>query len=440
MRAPLLLPAVLAVALATSVVPEPSGLATRRRRRSLALGETVAHVATAAPICPRHGAALSTADLRLALSLGRSFMLQSQRPRGDFHYQYDWRRGVDDEEGGNAGGVSAVREAGAVWGLALMVLDETEANGTAPADLLGGLRRSLDFFESHSKDVEGDGRRVVLYPGLEDVPGDTGTLAVLALAYVDYLRSTAPSADERASRSQSLQRLLRSIAASVMDGGHSGRVHKHYRLTDGSFVDGHTPYYDGEVLLALTKAAKYLSFAEYWPLIKRMAASGWQKNVQQGLSHGRDDKVMKGYYQWASMAWHELLTSDHAEDFAAFRHRLVDYGLWLVKVHRLSKRTRNTGYAFEGLVPAYAMARELGRSKGQMTLGCAIVKGLRKVSGMQLGHPLADGSAREAPPDKRTRGGVQNSLTEPLLRIDTTQHQMHGIILARRLLEGQMLV
>merc|ERR1719274_267528 len=152
-----------------------------------------------------------------------------------------------------------------------------------------------------------------------------------------------------------------------------------------------------------------------------MAVGGWRKNVRKGLAHGRDDKVMKGYYQWSSMAWHELLTSEHAGEFAAFRPRLVDYGLWLVQVHKVNSRPRNTGYAFEGLIPAYDMARRIGRNAAARALGCAIDEGIRKVSAMQLGHPFAAGLARKAPPSERTRGGVQNSLTEPLLRIDTTQ-------------------
>merc|ERR1719163_76173 len=112
----------------------------------------------------------------------------------------------------------------------------------------------------------------------------------------------------------------------------------------------------------------------------------------------------------------------------------------MVEVHRLAIRTKNTGYAFEGLIPAYLTAQKLGLQDAQGILGCAIDNGMRRVTSMQLGHPLASGLAAEAPTLERTQGGVQNSFTEPGLRIDTTQHQMHAVIMMRRLLSGRNLI
>merc|ERR1719487_1170658 len=163
---------------------------------------------------------------------------------------------------------------------------------------------------------------------------------------------------------------------------------------------------------------------EYWPLVKRMAEAGWDLNVKEGLEDEEDLDLMKGYYQWSSMAWYELLTSERAARFEPFRRRLVDYGLWIVKVHDLLSRTKNIGYAFEGLVPAYLMAKSLTTEKdgdddrlgsgAVEKLGCAIDEGMRMVSAMQLGHPLAKGLAKEAGPEdempERILGGVQNSL------------------------------
>lgn len=375
---------------------------------------------------------MNEADMQIALRLGRSFMLHSQRTSGDFHYQYNWQKGMDD---GEDGGVSAVREAGAAWGMALIALDEDLLTGKVSNEVLAGTRRGLDFFDKHSKDVRG-GRRIVLYPGLEDVPGDTGTLAVLALAHVDYLRTKALSEAERSKRAKHLKGLLASLQAAVR---HDGRIHKHYRK-DGVFMGGYSPYYDGEALLAFVKASKYLGHTEYKPVLKKMAEAGWKRNVVKGLRAGKDAKVMKGYYQWSSMAWYELLTSDQAADFSAFKKRLVDYGLWIVEVHKLEKRTRNTGYAFEGLIPAYLMARDSKRNDAMRVLGCAINGGMLRVSKMQIGHPLASSLAKKAPMLSRTKGGVQNAFEEPLLRIDTTQHQLHAVIQARRLLQGSELI
>merc|ERR1719352_1924100 len=75
---------------------------------------------------------------------------------------------------------------------------------------------------------------------------------------------------------------------------------------------------------------------------------------------------------------------------------MIDYSLWLVEVHRLLGRTRNTGYAFEGLIPAFLVAKERQRWDAVNTLGCAIDRGMRRVSSMQLGHSLATGKAKSA--------------------------------------------
>jgi len=163
-------------------------------------------------------------------------------------------------------------------------------------------------------------------------------------------------------------------------------------------------------------------------------------NSKEGLQAGKDTDDMKGYYQWSAMAWYELLTSPKASEYSHFRDRLIDYSLWIIEVHKLLGRTRNTGYAFEGLIPAFLIAKERQRWDAVSTLGCAIDRGMRRVSSMQLGHPLAAGMAKAATLSNRTRGGVQDAFKEAKLRIDTTAHQMHAAILARRLLAGQQLI
>lgn len=401
------------------------------------------------PLCknPKDGVALTASDLKTSQELGRHFLLVSQKENGEFHYEYDWKKELDSE-----GEPSPIRIAGAAWGMALMALDQGEENGGKPdQELVAALRRALDFFDQHSKDFE-DGRRIVVYPGLEKKYGSTGALAVLALAHIDYLRGIAETKadgeadaeEEERSRKEHLHGLLLSLKGSLRK---DDLVHKHYHNKDGEFLGESTPYYDGEVLLAFTKAAKYLGMTEYWPIAKRMAEAGWDLNVKEGLEEGKDLDVMKGYYQWSSMAWYELLTSEKESEFQDYKQRLVDFGLWQVNVHDLLSRTRNIGYAFEGLVPAYLLATELEDDGGEAAevLGCAIDQGLRMVSAMQLGHPLAQGVAREAGESaaevpERFRGGVQNSLDLAPLRIDTTQHQMHAVLMARRLLEGKPLI
>lgn len=385
------------------------------------------------PLCQRRNDQHTTTEhMATALSLGTQFMLKSQYKSGHFSYQYDWKLGKDDD----TAGVSPVREAGAAWGLALIGLDYKQTTGKLPQELVDALRKTLDFFEKNSQETE-KGLRLIAYPGLEGKLGDTGTLAILTLANIDYLRADVADEQEKAHRRKFLEGLLSSLRNAINE---DGLVHKSYSLKNGKFLGEHTPYYDGEALLALTKAAKYLGFTELWSDIDRLVQAGWTSYVRKGLEDQRDLTPMKGYYQWSSMAWHELLTSDHAQQYAPFQRRLVDYGLWMVEVHRLGRRTRNTGYAFEGLIPAYLAAEGAELHDAQGILGCAIDEGMRKVTGMQLGHPLAIGLAAKAPSQDRTRGGVQNAFEESALRIDTTQHQMHAVIMMRRLLSGQELI
>lgn len=386
-------------------------------------------------LCSLPGTQITEKDMSTALSLGTSFMLQSQTDAGHFSYQYDWKLGSDPTEK-DAGAVSAVREAGAAWGLALIALDVEQTEGAHDPKLAKALRKTLDFFEEHSQ-LTDKGLRLIAYPGLEKKLGGTGTLAILTLAYVDYLRTQAPEETERARRLEFLKGLVKSLQASFMK---NGLVHSKYSLREGSFSGPHSPYYDGEVLLALTKAAKYLDVSELWPDIDRLTHAGWDIIVSKGLRRQEDLDLMKSYYQWSSMAWHELLTSEHAAKYAEFQHRLVDYGLWMVEVHQVARKNLNTGYAFEGLIPAFVVSRQSGLKEAQNILGCAIDSGMRRVTSMQIGHPLAVGLAAEAPSLERTRGGVQNSLTEPGLRIDTTQHQMHAVIMMKRLLSGRELI
>jgi UDP-N-acetylmuramoyl-tripeptide--D-alanyl-D-alanine ligase len=71
-------------------------------------------------------------------------------------------------------------------------------------------------------------------------------------------------------------------------------------------------------------------------------------------------------------------------------------------------------------------------------LECTIEKGLDKLISWQVGM------GAEKRPDVITwdgakgLGGVQNSHDESGLRIDVTQHQMHAIILTRRLVYTQI--
>ena len=227
-----------------------------------------------------------------------------------------------------------------------------------------------------------------------------------------------------------------------------------------------SPYYDGESLLAVVKAAKYLgpAYAHLWPISAGTARALHQLHVVKALKRNADSDDTKGVYQWLSMSLFELATvkfgkghdterfdlpmalekTYNAQEFGTW---LVDLALWMVDVHGTLTRSKNTGYAYEGIVSAWAWAShvvvESGMKEGitadtARKLQCTIEKGLDKLISWQIGMG-AEKSAHDVTWDGvKGLGGVQNSAHESPLRIDVTQHQMHATILIRRLVYNQM--
>mmetsp|Transcript_34619 Transcript_34619/g.101744 ORF Transcript_34619/g.101744 Transcript_34619/m.101744 type:complete len:671 (-) Transcript_34619:2775-4787(-) len=220
-----------------------------------------------------------------------------------------------------------------------------------------------------------------------------------------------------------------------------------------------SPYYDGESLLAVTKASKYLgpAYAHLWPLAAGTASSLHELHVVKALRKDEDSDDTKGVYQWLSMSLFELSTvtfgSGRKERFdlpealqrlyrvEQFGSWLTDLAVWMVDVHETLRKGKNTGYAYEGIVPAFSWSvhmmkvKKFGRTDQKnietvRKLHCTINKGMSKLLSWQVGM------GAEQADDKwdgiSGLGGVQNSADESGLRIDVTQHQMHATILTRR--------
>lgn len=358
---------------------------------------------------------LTLAGIERAIDLGAEFLARNQKKEGNFVYGYDWHARV------MARGDSVVRQAGATWSLGLLVR-------TGEPSLGPPLERALRFFAKHGGQV--DGRRFVRYPG--DEIGSTGAVALLALAHLEHvlaLRASGASTETvRWSRSMLDGYLAQLVASRQKAGGFASR----YVHTDGRPLGPPSPYYDGESLLALVKVARYLGRRDLLPLALAEAESGYRRHVVQPRLKEPDPKTTKGYYQWHSMALWELTTWSATSSEADWGERLIELATWMLRAHRVLQRRRNTAYAFEGIVPAYAIAHQRGDARAA-ELACAIEEGLGKLSSWQVGSPTANATIRSHKPDERAMGGVQNHAREPLLRVDVTQHQMHALVLARRL-------
>ncbi|MFH1809669.1 MAG: hypothetical protein ABIJ09_13060 [Pseudomonadota bacterium] len=359
-------------------------------------------------------ATLTVEDLQSSIDLGAEFMVNHQRPEGRFDYAYDWARGSLSSDD------NPVRQAGATWGLALILRHEPSARVDQALDT------ALRFFEAHSVVVASKARFVV-YPG--ERSGSTGTQALVALAVVERLAIRPLDEDRRQRYAELAQGLLHGLL-SLRRG--DGLWPARYRHEDGSASGGRSPYFDGEALLALIRAGRILQRTDLIEAASASAHAGWTAHVVQPRALDPDPDATKGYYQWSTMAMWELLDAGVA-DAEVFGSHILELADWMIDVHRTLDRSRNTGYAMEGLAHAVDVARRQGDDERRAWYACVYDRSMRRLTGWQLGHRLASADlARADARDPRVRGGVQGSAREAELRIDTVQHQMHAAILGLR--------
>lgn len=378
----------------------------------LGLAATVVGVAAAAE-------PLTVDDLEMALTLGRRYLLASQTPAGNFTYEYNLqtgKTGADD---------NGVRQAGTLWGLALVYQHRPDP------EVAQAIRRGLAYF-SDLTHATAAGGKFILYPGS---PNGTGQVALVALTLVDFLRAKPPLTDaERQAYEDDLARYLAFLTT--------------LQLANGQFADGYTeagapaqapsPYADGETLLLFVKAAKYAGHDELKALALKAAVQMGRAYTEAAVQQRRDDEQTKAFYQWGTMAFYELYTSNWP-DTDTYAQRAIDLAGWMLDVHRPAGRPRNTGYAYEGLLYAWEMARLTKQAPALDKLRPAIDAGLGQLLSWQVGHPRQIAYIKDTakPGDRQSIGGVLNSAREPGLRIDVTQHQTHAVILALRLLYGK---
>ena len=105
----------------------------------------------------------------------------------------------------------------------------------------------------------------------------------------------------------------------------------------------------------------------------------------------------------------------------------------MIDVHRTLERTRNTAYAYEGIIHAYEIARRNNCSYHIEKYFSVIDEGLYKLTTWQVGGPIPNTFLKDNPTSNIFAiGGIMNHKEEAPLRIDVTQHQMHAVILAQK--------
>ena len=366
---------------------------------------------------------LTSEILQTSFHKGRQFMVNNQKTGGNFNYEYDFvKKSLNP-------GDNQVRQAGALWSMALMYQYEQNAENRKALD------RGLKFFFDHTRKGPVRGSLLIAYPG--NPYCQTGTVALTTLSIIEYLRTekdghAAIADDYRKTLQKHLKGYIEFLKFMHLENkhfsqgydlrGNKGRRHKF------------SPYFDGETMLCLIKAAKYLGFTDLIPLIEDSAivmakyytVDQWRKNLNA--------KQTKGFFQWSCMAFWEYQDAGwkNAETFGDY---VLSLSWWMVHPRKVLKRKRNTAYAYEGIIHAYQVAKARNHEAALHDLGNVIDKGLFKLITWQVGGPLQSRNnflGGHPTADPLAVGGVMNHKKEPFLRIDVTQHQMHAVILALR--------
>lgn len=360
-----------------------------------------------------------------SLDMGTRFLVKVQRPDGSFRYQYDWLRKMWELND------NQVRQTGALWGLAL-------CHRYKPTALTReALVKGFDFWLDQS--IPGpDGTLTVKYRTEERTK--TGTVALLGLAIIEYLNTDEdiPS-DYRDRLTTHLDGYLGFLQWMQFD---KGRFAKDFDTNAQTRATYSSPYFDGETLLCLTQAARYMGRAELIPAVERAAWASAEAYTTKAWAKNPDAKSTKGFFQWGSMSFLDYYES-RWRNHELFADVTLALSWWMIYIHETLDRKLNTAYALEGLISAYRIAKQRGDAAAAVDLLYVIDTMFYKLTSWQINGPLSDKNdflVQNPTEDEWAIGGVMNAAGPPKqpypgrtfheLRVDVTQHQMHAVIMA----------
>lgn len=368
--------------------------------------------------------------LEESLELGCNYMAMNQKKdTGNFNYQYDFvEQKMDTDD-------SPVRQAGALWGMTLCFQSRPDS-----FEYRSSVEKGIAFFRDHTIDGPVPGSQMIKYPDFEE--SQSGVNALYGLSLIDYIRTIRDNdlPENHNPEDGVMIREIEDQLAMII------KFLKYMQNSDLHFSEAYifedeeksiesSPYYDGETLLCLVKAAKYMEGYEepLVPIIEEAApvlAKSYTIDAWRNDEH--DSDLTKGFYQWSSMVFTEYYFAEW-EDYEFFGDLVLVLAHWIVHTHAILHRNRNTGYAFEGIISAYRIAQSRNHFEALMDLMYTIDTGLSELTSWQVGGPLADTNKFlvENPTDENIAiGGVMNARNLAPLRIDTTQHQMHAVMMA----------
>ena len=322
---------------------------------------------------PKHNYKLNKDLLKDSLRLGCDYMVANQKEAGNFNYQYDFVKKEMNQDD------SPVRQAGALWGMTLCFQ-------ALPKNTLyrSAVEKGIAFFQDHMIDGPVPGSNMIKYPGFEE--SQSGVNALYGLALIDYIRTIRDN-DLQESKTLGLSdniNIQLAMTIRFLKYMQNGDLHfsQEYDFESEEKSRSSSPYYDGETLLCLVKAAKYVGGYEETlvPIIEEAApvlAKTYTLDTWRKDEH--DSTQTKGFYQWSSMVFAEYYFAKW-EDYEYFGDLCLVLAHWIVHTHDILDRQLNTGYAFEGIFSAFSIARDRESEQALADLGYVIDEGLYKLT------------------------------------------------------------
>jgi len=363
---------------------------------------------------------LTNKILTESYDLDAQFMIKNQKPEGNFNYEYDWVKKTWTP------GDNQVRQAGALWGVGLGYAFKQDPKVKKALD------KGLEFFFKHTQEGPIEGSLVVAYPG--DPKSTSGTVALVAMAIVEYLRAdkinSVLSDTDRKKLNEKLDGYLKFLVWMRLENKHFSRD---YSLLTKTKSKSFSPYFDGETMLCLTKAAKYAGHTELVALIEDSAMVLAKDYTIDKWLDNRDSDKTKGFFQWSCMTFWEYYDAGWANK-EVFGDYVLAMTWWMIHTHRTLKRTKGTGYAYEGIIHGYKIAQARKMEKAINDIGYTIDKAMFKLISWQVAGPLQKFNkfitANKDKIDELSIGGHMNHKRQAPQRIDVTQHTMHATLLA----------
>ena len=272
-----------------------------------------------------------------SLKMGCNYIVENQiEGIGIFNYQYNFvTKQMDTSD-------SPVRQAGALWGLAL-------CHNHFPSNILykKAIENGLKFFRQHMVDGPTEGSRMIKYPNSEE--SQSGVNALYGLAIIDFLRTMVDYDLTHISDIDipieelkvQLKGTIKFLQYMQNDDLHFS---KEYNFNEASKSQESSSYYDGETMLCLVKAAKYMDgYNNLIPRIEKAApimAKAYTIDVWRTDRH--DSDKTKGFYQWSSMFFTEYYLAKW-ENYEYYGDYVIILAHWIIHTHGILNRKRNTG-------------------------------------------------------------------------------------------------